>query len=154
VSSCHPANAGVQEALVEELCRGGAKPDGLEDDGLPLWTALTFGYTGAAEALVRCGAEVDNVVFAAALGDLDDVNHARSAQRVGHDGRAIADHMLEHALIFAAGGGHRQTVEFLLTRGPDLGFAEPTFSATALGAARYHGRQDIVDLLETVVPPG
>jgi hypothetical protein len=46
VSSAHPANAGVQGGLVEELCQGGANPDGLDDDGLPLWTAITYGYPG------------------------------------------------------------------------------------------------------------
>ena len=51
----------------------GARVDGLDDDGTPLWTAITFGYTDAAEALVRCGARVDNLVFAAALGRLDAV---------------------------------------------------------------------------------
>ncbi len=59
---------------MEELCRGGARVEGLDGNGLPLWTAITFGYTVAAEALVRCGARVDNLVFAAALGDLDAVH--------------------------------------------------------------------------------
>ena len=48
VSSAHPAAAGVQAALVEELCRGGARVDGLDDHGAPLWTAIAFGYTEAA----------------------------------------------------------------------------------------------------------
>lgn len=73
VSSAHPAAAGTQAALVEELCRGAARVDGLDDDGLPLWTALSYGYTSAAQALARCGARVDNLCFAAALGDLDAV---------------------------------------------------------------------------------
>jgi hypothetical protein len=73
VSSSVPAAAGVQAALVDELCRGGARANGVADDGVPLWTAITFGYTEAAEALVRCGAPVDNIVFAAALGDLKEV---------------------------------------------------------------------------------
>jgi hypothetical protein len=43
VSSAGPAAAGVQAALVEELCRAGARVDGLDDDDVPLWTAITFG---------------------------------------------------------------------------------------------------------------
>jgi hypothetical protein len=33
VSSAHPARAGVQGGLVEVLCRGGANPNGLDEDG-------------------------------------------------------------------------------------------------------------------------
>ena len=47
--------------------------NGLDDDGAPLWTATTFGYTEAVEALACGGARVDNIVFAAALGDLETV---------------------------------------------------------------------------------
>lgn len=48
VSSAIPATAGVQAALANALCRGGALVNGTEDDGVPLWTAVTFGYTEAA----------------------------------------------------------------------------------------------------------
>ena len=114
VSSAHPAAAGVQAALVEELCRGGARVDGLDDDGAPLWTAIAFGYTEAAEALARCGARVDNVVFAAALGHLADVRgcldadgrltpasaSARSAGRIGLYGPAVEPgRLVDYALI-------------------------------------------------------
>jgi ankyrin repeat protein len=61
VSSMHPAQAGVQGSLVEELCRGGANPNGLDEDGLPLWTAITYGYPAAVDALARSGARVDNL---------------------------------------------------------------------------------------------
>jgi hypothetical protein len=56
--------------LVEELCHGGANPHGHDEDGLPLWTAITFGYPAAADALAPYGAPVDNLVFAAAVDDL------------------------------------------------------------------------------------
>ena len=161
VSSRHPADAGVQASLVEVLCRGGASPDGLDDDGLPLWTAITWGYSPAVEALARCGARVDNVVFAAALGDLPAVrrhfdgdgyaasNPARSGQRVGAHGPHLDPHHLtEYALIYAAGHNRRPVVEFLLGRNPDLDVSEPVFHSTALGAARYHGFTEIVALLE------
>jgi hypothetical protein len=161
VSSVHPADAGVQAALVEELCRGGARVDGLDDDGWPLWTAITFGYTDAAEALVRCGARVDNIVFAAALGDLSAVEdyfepsgRLKSEQpgiprRVGATGPAInADRVVDYALIQAAAHNRRQVVEFLLTKGPDLEFREPFFDATARGVARYQGHEEIVALLQ------
>ena len=69
VSSAQPAAAGVQAALVEELVRGGSLVDGVDDDGLPMLTTVTFGDTASVEALARCGARDDNIVFAAALGD-------------------------------------------------------------------------------------
>src|SRR5262249_22248040 len=107
VSSVHPYHAGVQADLVEELCLGGADPNGVEDDGGPVSTAVSFGYTGAVEALARCGARVDTLRFAAALGDLDRM-------------RGMLDQPPEQALIAAATHGRREAVELLLSRGPDL----------------------------------
>lgn len=146
VSSCVPAAAGVQAPLVEVLCRGGAAVNGPEDDGAPLQTAITFGYTEAAEELVRCGARVDNLVFHAALGDLAAVRGY-----FGADGRLASGqqgNLLEHALISAALHGRRDVVEFLLDRGPDLSFTEPSFGATASGAARHVGNTEIAALIE------
>jgi hypothetical protein len=161
VSSVHPARAGVQADLVQELCRGGADPNGLDDDGLPLWTAITFGYPAAVDALARCGARVDNLVFAASVGDLSKVEHylrearqptqeqARSGRRVGVRGPLLdADHLVEYALIYSAGLGRRAVVELLLLSHPDLSVTEPVFHSTAAGAARYHHRDDIVALLD------
>jgi hypothetical protein len=160
VSSAHPAEAGVQADLVTELCRGGAAPDGLDDDGLPLWTAITWGYRDAAEALARCGARVDNLVFAAAVGDLPRVQTylrapRRSSAEQGPSGRRIGAggpildpaHMIEYALIYAAGHGRVEVVRLLLRHGPDVAITEPVFHGTALDAARYHHRSDIEALL-------
>jgi hypothetical protein len=165
VSSSVPAAAGVQAALVETLVDGGSRVDGVEDDGLPLWTAITFGYTEAAEALARSGARVDNLVFAAALGDLEAVERhfdrgraakpqlPPSAKRIGGRGPALdADRMLEYAVIWAAAHDRREVVEFLLGQEPDLSFREPCFHATAAGAARYRGNQAMVALLESRAP--
>ena len=160
VSSAGPAAAGVEAALVEELCRSGARVNGIDDDGLPLLTAIRFGYTEAAEALARCGARVDNLCFAAALGDLDAVrgcfdtdgglpDDVPSFMRSGAHGSDLdPDRMLEYALIWAAAHGRRAVVEYLLTKNPDLGVAEPGFDVTALGAARYFGNHEIEALLE------
>jgi hypothetical protein len=165
VSSCVPAAAGVQASLVHELCRGGAEVDGLDDDGLPLWTAISFGYTEAAEALVRCGARVDNIVFHAALGDLAAVRgyfgvdgrlepgRARDPLRIGAAGPELpAAHLVEYALIQAAGHGRREVVEFLLSKQPDLAVTEPFFGATARGAAEYLGHPEIAALIAERLP--
>jgi ankyrin repeat protein len=141
VSSCVPAEAGVQAPLVEVLCHGGAAADGPEDDGAPLGTAITFGYTAAAEELVRCGARVDNLVFHAALGDLAAVREYFAAG-------VPEGNLLEHALGSAALHGRRGVVEFLLGKGPDLSFTDPSFGVTARGAASYAGHTEIVALID------
>jgi len=159
VSSVWPAAAGVQAALAEELCHGGARVNGIDDDGLPLWTAILSGYTESAEALARCGARIDNLCFAAALGDLEAVRGFFRAdgglrtdfapfERIGVRPVTEPERVVEYALIWAAAHDRRQVVEFLLTKDPDLQVTEPCFNATALGAARYHGKHDMVALLE------
>ncbi len=162
VSSAGPAAAGVQAALVEALCRSGAQADGIDGDGLPLWTAITFGYAAAAEAIARCGARIDNLCFAAALGDLDAVREyfdtdgrlrddVPPIERIGTRGPELApDRIIEYALIWAAAHDRRQVVEYLLTKNPDLRVREPCFHATALGAARYFENHAMVALLEPV----
>lgn len=160
VSSAGPQAVGSEAALVEELVRGGARVDGLDDDGLPLWTAVLCGHTAAVEALARCGARVDNLCFAAALGDLDAVRGyfepggglragVAPLDRIGAHGRPLVPaRIVEYALIWAAAHGRRAAAEFLLTKGPDLRVTEPQFDSTALGAARYHRRDELVALLE------
>jgi hypothetical protein len=120
---------------------GGAAVDGPEDDGTPLDTAITFGYTEAAEELVRCGARVDNLVFHAALGDLAAVRGYFTTG--GPEGD-----LLEQALGAAAQHGRRDVVEFLLGERPDLSFTDPSFGVTARGAAGYTGHTAIVALID------
>jgi hypothetical protein len=174
VSSGPPAVAGVQDALVDVLCKGGANPDGV-GGYRPLWTAIVFGYPRAAERLVSCGASVDNIVFAAALGDLDLVKSyvaagrpttalAPSGQPVSPGGPTLApNRMLEYALIYASGCARVAVVEFLLSQDPDMTVKEPWWGATALDAARYYaaevdGRADdkqaTIRLLETHAAAG
>jgi hypothetical protein len=158
VTSGHPALAGVQADLVEVLCRSGASPDGLEDDGKPLWDAITSGYTPAVDRLVRCGARVDNLIFAASVGDLDAVSRYFDAEgkldlaRARDWGKAHLpglgrDHVLEYALIHAAYHGRREVVELLLSKGPDLAVREPFWNNTALEAAEYSRHAAIAALI-------
>jgi len=162
LTSGHPAAAGVQADLVEALCKGGVKAGGPQNEGTPLWIAITAGHTPAAERLARCGAPLDNLVFAAVAGDLalvqgyfDDTGRlrserSRSAERMGMHGAAQDPrHLLEYAVIYAAAHGRRQIVEFLLTKTPDLSVREPVWQSTALGAAEYFQRPEIVALLTT-----
>jgi hypothetical protein len=142
VSSAHPANAGVQVALVELLADRGAAVDGVADDGSPLMTALGFGYPAAAQALAARGARVDNVLVAAGLGRLDIVR-----ARAGED-RVVADPWRGHvtapeglALVWAAKYGHLPVVEFLLDRGVPI---TATDDMTPLHWAAAHGHMNVI----------
>jgi len=163
VTSAHPASAGVQGALVEALCAAGANANGRDDDGAPLWAASTFGYTVAVDALVRCGARRDNLVLAAAAGDLAAVHaHFDEAGRIistPNEGRLCipggaldARHLVEYALIQAALHGRGAVAAFLLSKQPDLSVREPSWNNTALSAARWAGHADLVALLESFTP--
>lgn len=157
VSSQHPADAGVQVALVDKLIDFGARANGPKDDGEPLLTAVLFQYAGAAEALVRRGARVDNIVTAAGLGREDLVRsfvaddgglrpEARlvtiRAPRVRRDAQAN----LEWALVCAAALRHAAVVEFLADRGVDLG-VRGFAGFTALHWAAAKADLPLVDLL-------
>lgn len=125
-----------------------------------------YGYTKAAEALERCGARVDNLCLAAALGDLAAVRgyfgadghlrpDVRPPERIGASGRRLDPQLvIEHALIWAAAHDRRPVVQFLLGKHPDLRVAEPCFHTTALGAARHFANTEIVALLEPLTPTG
>ena len=143
VSSCHPAQAGVQVVLVETLLDFGAAVEarGSEKWGSPLMTALAFGYLSAAEALVRRGARVDNIASAAGLGRLDD------ARRL----LATADPESRHrALALAAQHGHVEIVRLLLDAGEDPNRYNPDGNhshSTPLHQAALAGHDGVVRLL-------
>lgn len=132
VSSWHPYERGVQNDLVRAMVAGGARADGIDNDGIPLSTALVFGYTEAAETLVEVGARVDNLLFASGLGNLSLVEgffHEDGALRAGALGSyspAIAKQvtgasqaLVQEAFHFAVTNGRQNVCEFLLTKGAD-----------------------------------
>src|SRR5438132_172836 len=112
VSSCHPAEAGVQVALVNTLLDFGAAIEGRGSGqwGSPLMTALAFGYQGPAQALARRGARVDNIAAAAGLGRLADARQLLATARSEDRHRALA---------LAAQHGHVEIVRLLLDAGED-----------------------------------
>ena len=143
VSSCHPAEAGVQVALVDTLLDFGASIEGRGSGKWvsPLMTALVFGYRGAAEALVRRGARVDNIATAAGLGRLADARQLI----------ATADADSKHrALALAAQLGHVDVVRLLLDAGEDPNRYNPegTHShSTPIHQAVAAGHEAVVRLL-------
>ena len=143
VSSCHPAQAGVQVELVETLLDFGAAIDG--DDaakwGSPPMVALAFGYTPAAEALVKRGAGVGNLAAAAGLGRLAD------AERLLQTADPLSRH---RALALAAQHGHVEIVRLLLDAGEDPNRYNPDGNhthSTPLHQAALAGHAAVVRLL-------
>ena len=142
VSSCHPANAGVQAKLAETLIDYGADYVGPGTNWKSaVLTALTFGYRDTAEALVRRGAPVNDLPTAAGLGRADDV--ARLLPASDEAGRQIA-------LALAAQLGHAEVVGLLLDGGADPSrFCPEGFHshATPLHNAIWNDQEDVIRLL-------
>jgi ankyrin repeat protein len=156
VSSDHPARAGVSAKLVHVLCDAGAAVDDLDDDRLPLSSALLFGRIECVDALLARGARADNVVFAAAGGQLDWVRRwldrdpslaARPCPTFPlEEDRAVA---AEQALVFASLCARLEGVRLLLDRGINIDATPPGshWTATALHAAAGQGQRAVVELL-------
>jgi ankyrin repeat protein len=173
VSSCHPAQAGVQVALVETLLDFGAAVEARGSDkwGSPLMTALAFGYRSAAEALVRRGARVDNIAAAAGLGRVAEATQllATAESETRHRALALAaqhGHVEIVRLLLDAGedpsrynpdgnhghstplhqaiaGGHDAAVRLLVERGARLDIKDRIYQGTPLGWAKYLGKTEI-----------
>jgi ankyrin repeat protein len=143
VSSCHPAKAGVQVALVETLLDFGASLEGLGSSQWrsPLMTALVFGFQPVAEALARRGARVDNIAASAGLGRLADAGQLL----------ATADRESRHrALALAALHGHVDIVRLLLDAGEEPSRYNPDGNhshSTPLHQAVLAGHDAVVRLL-------
>jgi len=147
----------VQYELIRALCAAGAEANGVDDDGLPVATAIGFGQRESLRALVEAGARLDNVMFAAAAGDVGLVE-----RMVGPDlelrpphvdctidwfaGQSEPAWQLERAFVLAAGFGQAGVVRLLLERGVPIDCA-PRGGETALHSAAFHGRLEVVELL-------
>ena len=156
VSSDHPARAGVSARLVHVLCDAGAAVDGLAGDRLPLSSALLFGRVECVDALLARGARTDNLVFAAAGGELSWVG-----RWLDRDPTLVvapcptfpldADRtvLAEQALVFASLCGRLEVVRLLLDRGTHIDATPPGshWTATALHTAAGQGHRAVVELL-------
>ena len=177
VSSTPPHEAGVQVPLVHALIDAGASPDG---SGVGPWqspvnTALVFGFTAAADALVARGARVDDIVTAAGMGRADRVaamlpsaslldRHraitlAAKANRLhvvrllldaGEDvNRLNPDGMHSHSTLLhqAAADGHLALVQLLVSRGARTDIEDTRWHGTALGWAIHCGQEAVAEFL-------
>jgi ankyrin repeat protein len=177
VSSSHPAQAGVQVALVETLVDFGAsvEPRGTGDWTSPLMTALVFGYLDAAQALVRRGARVATLATAAGLGLLEQTRQLLASATAEDRHRAMAlaaqlGHVETVRLLLDAGedpdrfnpkechahatplhhaalGGHEGVVRLLVERGARLDIKDTIYQATPLGWAEHGGQTRVAEYL-------
>jgi ankyrin repeat protein len=142
VSSDHPAKAGLQVPLVELLLDFGAAIEGrgTRKWGGPLFTALAYGMSEAAQALAKRGARID-LPTSAGLGLIDD------AGRLLPSADAEARH---RALALAAQHGHAKIVRLLLDAGQDPNRYNPEGNhahSTPLHQAALAGHEAVVRLL-------
>ena len=170
VSSFHPAQAGVQVALVEILLDFGAKAT-----TSALMTALAHGYGDAANALVRRGARVDSLAAAAGLGRFADAQlllggasredrHRALALAAQHGHLEIVRLLMDagedpnrfnpegnHAhstpLHQAVAADHMDVVRLLVERGARLDIEDTTWNGTPLGWAEHEGPTEIAEYL-------
>lgn len=176
VSSCHPAEAGVQGALAEALLDYGAAFEGPGSNWRSaLITALAFGYLDTAETLARRGAPVDNIAAVAGLGRLEDATrllpasdpesrHVALALAAQHGHTEVARLLLDagedpnrynpegfhsHStpLHQAVGSNHLDVVKLLVERGARLDIQDTLYQGTPLDWANYGGRTEIADYL-------
>jgi len=179
VSSCHPANAGLQAALAETLVDSGASLEGVGAGRWvsPVMTALIFGYLDTAEALVKRGAQVKDFALAAGLGRLEDAQRflpsadAESRHRalalgaqLGHvdivrllldagenPNRYNPDGLHSHStpLHQAALAGHRAVVELMAERGARLDIKDTLYQSTPAGWAAHAEHTEIEKYLRS-----
>ncbi len=158
VSSQWPDQAGLHFFLVEILCQTGANPDGIDEDGVPLATAIAFGKQDAVDGLIKAGASVGNILFAAAAGDVQRVR-----KELDEQGRLRAEagrcHVpwlpmpsdplgaVQQALIHAAQFGRTEVIRYLLEEvGVDPNQA-PIDGVTGCHDAAFHGHEKVVRYL-------
>src|SRR5688572_23648986 len=159
VSSTHPADAGLQSALVEVLLDHGAAINGLDDNGSPILTALAFGYRDAADTLSRRGARIDHVVVAAAVGRLDLVQawviDANTLAKEHEPYRGpywvhIPDDtkgQIELALVWACKFGRSEVARALL----DLGVNAAAKDNDQMSALHWASARGLLDTMEVLL---
>ncbi|NZA28681.1 ankyrin repeat domain-containing protein [Luteimonas sp. SJ-92] len=150
MTALHLCAALGREAALKTLVRHGAAPDVRAADGqTPLGVALSGGRRDLADwldwrgwTLPRRALRAEDLPAAAIIGDADAV------RRLLDFGFAVdtPDAQGCTALLRAAGGGHRATVDLLLARGADAQLAAHT-GATPLSAAVSMRQGEIVDRL-------
>ena len=147
-TSVHPFRAGVQNPLLQLLLDYGAEIDhktGAGNRQSSVVGALANGRPEAATYLAERGARL-NLEAAAGVGRLDVV------KSFFKDDRTPAKKRLQSAFLYACGGGQKEVVEFLLTKGVDLADGGRV-GQTPLHWAVIDGQLEMVKLLLKHNPP-
>ena len=177
VSSTPPADAGVQIPLMHVLIDHGAAvtPQGEGHWTAPLITALVFGFSDTARALVQRGAPVDTLAAAAGLGRLQQVTEMMPSASPDDRHRALAlaaqlgypeivsllidagedpnrfnppgTHAHSTPLHQASCAGHLAVVKVLIEKGARPDIEDKIHRATPLGWAEHCKQPAIVDYL-------
>jgi len=142
-TSYHPAQAGVQLELLDELLKAGACVDGAPGGWNPLVAALHNGRGDAAVYLAERGARLD-LEGAAGTGRVDVVGRYVNDDGTLTEG-AIRE-QLDYGSIWACEYGHANVVRYLLERRfkPNWNFRH---GETGLHWASYGGHAEIVEML-------
>lgn len=135
VTSAHPRQAGVQNALADLLLERGARVDA----GI-VRSCLANGCPEAASHMAARGALLD-LEGAAGIGRLDVVAQYFEPPHTVSDADGAT------ALITAAWYDQRDVVRLLLDHGVDAGARAPQDARTALHIAAYRGNTALVELL-------
>jgi hypothetical protein len=147
-TSVHPFRAGMQNPLLQLLLDYGAEIDhktGAGNRQNSVLGALANGRPEAAAYLAERGARL-NLEAAAGLGRLDVV------KSFFKNGITPAKKKLQSAFLYASGRGHKDVVEFLLSKGVDLADGGRV-GQTPLHWAVIEGQLEMVKLLLKYKPP-
>jgi ankyrin repeat protein len=143
-TSAHPAEAGVQIALLETLLKSGASPDGLPGGWNPLTAALANGRGEAAEYLATQGARLD-LEGACGVGRLDIVKGYFNQD--GSLKRKATKKQMKDGFAWACEYGRTKVAEFLLDQGMEIDARLRNHGNTGLHWAAFRGHADLVKLL-------
>lgn len=147
-TSVHPFRAGVQNLLIQLLLDYGAEIDyktGAGNRHSSVLGALANGRPEAAAYLAERGARL-NLEAAAGVGRLDVVKSFLNRKT------PPTKRQLYSAFRYACAGGHKNVVEFLLTKGVDLAYGAGD-GQTPLHWAVIFGQLEMVKLLLEYNPP-
>ena len=142
-TSFHPAAAGVQLELLDELLQAGACVNGAAGGWNPLVAALHNGRGDAAAFLAERGAHL-NLEAAAGTGRVDVL-----PLYINEDGSlkgGAREKQLEYGFVWACEYGRTSAVQFLLERGVRADIS-PVGGETGLHWAAFAGHAEIVEEL-------
>jgi ankyrin repeat protein len=147
-TSYHPAKAGVQLELLEELLKAGACIDGAARGWNPLVAALHNGRGDAAAFLAEQGARLD---LEGAIGTGRVEVMGRYINKDGSLQAGATKEQLNYGFIWACEYGHTNAVRFLIDRGfrPDEYFMH---GETGLHWAAYGGHAETAKVLLGINP--